>query len=98
MDCRNRSGRRSILETLEVADKTNFRLEPNAELFLDSILRDDDELSYILRRRTAEIHHDVGVNVRDLRISMAESLEAALVNQTPCSHSLDLLEDRSSTR
>src|SRR3954451_15364621 len=45
-----------------------------------------------------EIHHDVGVNVRDLRIANAMPLEPALVDQPTGPDALELLEDRAGAR
>ena len=79
---------------LEFADKSNLGLETHSELLLDCVLRDDNQLANIASGRLAEVDHDVGVNVRDLGIAMAESLEPALVDETASSHSLDFFEDR----
>ncbi len=54
-----------------------------AELVLNRTLRDRDQLLHVLRRRMAEVHHDVGMNVRDLRVAVAKSLEPALIDQSP---------------
>ena len=57
-------------------------------------LRDVDQLAHVLRRRLPEIHHDVRVDVRYLRISVPESLETNLVDQATSPNALDFFEDR----
>jgi hypothetical protein len=45
-----------------------------------------------------QVHHDVGVNVRNLSVSNAETFEPALVDQSSCTDAFDLLEDRACAR
>src|SRR5438309_11674749 len=46
----------------------------------------------------AEIHHDVCVNVRDLRVANAKALESALIDETPSPHPSDFLEHGAGAR
>jgi len=46
----------------------------NATVLLDGRLRNRDQLPHVLRRRVAEIDHDVGVDVRDLGVPVAKAL------------------------
>ncbi len=95
MDCCNRSCRGSSSAGLELADKADLGLEPDAEFFLHSVLRYHYQLSDVFRSSPTQIHHDVGMYVRDLGIAMAKTLEPALIDQSSRAHSFDFLEDRS---
>ena len=90
------SARRS--EILEFADEPDLRLEVHAALSLDGVLRDADQLANVLRGGVAQIHHDVRVDVRDLRVADAKSLEPALVDEPAGADAFDLLEDRAGAR
>src|SRR5215213_1472527 len=57
-----------------------------------------DQRANIGGRRATEVHHDVRVNVRDLRVANPKPLQAALVDQATRPDALDLLEDRSGAR
>jgi zinc protease len=57
-----------------------------------------DERANIAGRRVPEVHHDVRVDVGDLRIAHAKSLQPALVDETSGAYAFDLLEDRPGTR
>jgi len=89
-----RSRQANRWSALKFSDKADLRLEPYAELLFDSVLSDRDELAYVPGGRASEIHHDIGMNVGDLRIAVSESLESALIDEPACSHSFDLLEYR----
>lgn len=69
-----------------------------AKSLLYLLLGDGDELANVFRGGPSQIDHDVGVNVRDLRVTVAETLQSDLVDQPTGSNSFDLLEDRSGTR
>src|SRR4029078_13479112 len=57
-----------------------------------------DQRTNIARGGVPEIHHDVGVNERDLSVPNAKALEPTLIDQPPCPDTFDLLEDRSCAR
>src|SRR6185437_1109731 len=82
----------------EFPDEPDFRFELIAEFLPDGTLRNGDELAHVRCRRVAEVHHDVRVYVGDLRITVAEALESALVHEPARTHTLDLLEDRARAR
>ena len=83
---------------LEFSDKADLGLQMMPESLLHLRLSDGDQLPNILRRGIAEVHHDVRVDVGDLCISMAVTLEANLIDQPPRSDTLDFLEDGSGAR
>src|SRR6476660_2876900 len=97
MDKRHRGSRQAdCWSALEVSDKSDFRFKSHAEFFLDGILSDGDQLTNIFRSCSAEVYHDVGVNVRDLCVAVPETFQPALIDKTAGAHSFDFLEDRSS--
>ena len=57
-----------------------------------------DQSDHISTGGVTEIHHDVRVHVRNLRVAHAKALEAALIHQPTSAHSLNFLEDRASAR
>src|SRR5512138_2200629 len=57
-----------------------------------------DERADVACGGMAEIHHDVCVDVGNLSVSDAKSLEPALIDQSPSANALDLLEDRAGAR
>ena len=76
----------------EFADESDLWLQVDAVFPLDRLLGDVDEIANILRRRGAKVHHDIGVDVGDLRAAPAEPLESGLIDEPSCSHSFDFLE------
>src|SRR5688500_273802 len=90
--------RPKLRRSLELPDKADLRLETDAELFFDGVLGDRDQLPHIPRCSSAQVHHDVGVDVGYLRIPMAMAFQATLIDQPASSHSFDLLEDRTCAR
>src|SRR5258706_8377693 len=70
----------------------------NTAVLLDGCLRNGDQFANILRRGVPKIHHDVGVDVRDLGIAVAEALEPTLIDESPRPYAFHLLEDRSGAR
>ena len=69
-----------------------------AEPIGDALLRMRDQCTHVTRGGVPEIHHDVGVNVRDLRVANAKSLQTTLIDQPSGADAFDLLEDRSRAR
>lgn len=59
-------------------------------------LSDLDQLTHVSGGRPSQIDHDVGVDMRNLRITVPKSLQADLIDQTARTDSLDFLEDRAS--
>ena len=55
-------------------------------------------IAHVLRGGVAEVHHDVRVHVRDLRVADAMAFEAALINEPAGADAFDLLEDRAGAR
>src|SRR2546430_6046863 len=51
-----------------------------------------------MRGRVAEVHHDVRVDMRDLRVADSSPFESALNDQATCPDAFDLLEHRSGAR
>src|SRR5262249_34770106 len=66
--------RRSDRPELELADEADLRLEMHAAVPLDGVLSHADQLPDIFRGRAAEIHHDVRMNMRNLRTTHTKSL------------------------
>src|SRR5688500_6375985 len=77
----------------ELADESNLGFQVLTEPLLHTLLRMCKESTDIPCGSATEIHHDVGVNMRDLSVADAKSLEAALVDQATRANPLDLLED-----
>lgn len=77
----------------KLADKTDLDLEVLVELLPYLGLRDCDQLTDIFRGCFAEIYHDVGMDVRDLRIAVTKTLQSNLVDQAAGSNSFNFLED-----
>src|SRR3954469_24851534 len=67
------------------------------KLILDGLLRQSDKLPHFRSGGVSQIHHDVRVNVRDLRIADAMAFEPALIHEATSAHTLDLLENGSCT-
>src|SRR5690349_16081704 len=82
----------------ELADKAYLRLEVLSEPVLHALLCVGDQRADVSSGRMPEVHHNVGVNVRDLSVPNAKTFEPALVEQSSCTDAFDLLEDRTSTR
>lgn len=57
-------------------------------------LRNRDQLPDIFGGRLSQVHHDVGVNVRDLRVAVPKPLQSDLIYQAPGADTFDFLEDR----
>ena len=68
------------------------------ELLAHHGLRVPDQRDDVSARRMAEVHHDVGVDVRDLGVADAKALEPALIDEPAGADALDLLEDRTGAR
>ncbi len=66
-----------------------------AELGFDSALRMRNERMYVGCGGATEVHHDVGVDMGNLRAADAKSLEAALVDEPAGADAFDLPEDAS---
>ena len=64
-----------------------------AGIVCHAFLRVCNQGADVARRRMAEVDEDVRVDVRDLRVTDAVTLEAALVDEAACADVLDLLED-----
>lgn len=58
------------------------------------LLRERDQLSYILCSCVSQIDHDVRVDMGDLRIAVAMSFQSDVINKASSSDAFDLLEDR----
>jgi hypothetical protein len=58
------------------------------------VLRMRDQRANVCRSCASKIHHDVCVNVRDLRAAHPESLEPALIDEAASPDSFDFLENR----
>src|SRR6185437_14453467 len=82
------------LSSVEFSDEADFGLELKAELLPHGALGNRDELTHVLRRCVAKVHHDVRVYPGDLCIAVAEALEPALVHEPARTHTFDLLENR----
>jgi len=65
---------------------------------LHLVLGNRDQLANIFRGGLPKIDHDIRVNVRNLCVTVAESLEADLVDEAPGANTLDFLENRARTR
>src|SRR5205085_1597258 len=70
----------------------------NAVLFLDRLLRGLDQAAHVGGRCTAEVHHDVRVDMRNLRVALPKAFHSALIHETTSANAFDLLEDRSRAR
>ncbi|MBV6519996.1 MAG: hypothetical protein MNPFHGCM_00100 [Gemmatimonadaceae bacterium] len=82
-----------MLGGLELADETDLGNEILIESLPDSRLCVGDDSSHICSRRFAQVHDDVGVDVRDLRVANTKPLQSALIDQTPGTYAFDLPED-----
>ena len=69
-----------------------------AKSLLHLVLGNRDQLANIFRGGLSQIDHDIRVNVRNLCVTMAESLEADLVDEAAGADTLDFLENRARTR
>ena len=68
-----------------------------SELLLDALLDMRDECPDIGGGSGAEVHDDVRMQMRDLRVANAISLQPTLIDQASRANILDLLEDGSGT-
>ena len=64
---------------------------------LHLLLGNRDQLANVFRGGVSQIDHDVRMNVRYLRVTMAETLQSDLIDETACANTLDLLEDGTGT-
>ena len=64
-----------------------------SETFENGLLCMSNDCTNVGSGSVAEVHEDVGVNVRDLRITNAETLESALIDESAGADAIDLLED-----
>ncbi|MEA2761319.1 MAG: hypothetical protein QOD47_603 [Gemmatimonadaceae bacterium] len=69
-----------------------------AKSLLHLLLGDRNQLANVLRCGFTEIDHDVRMDVRNLSVTMTESLQTDFVDKAPRTHTLDFLEDRARTR
>ena len=81
----------------KLADESYLDLQMVAKSLLHLLLGKRDQLANIFCGRLSEIDHDVRVNVRNLRITLAETLQTDLIDQTSRPDALDFLEDRART-
>ena len=65
-----------------------------AKSLLHFLLGDGDQLANVFRGGLSQIDHDVRVNVRDLCVTVAETLQSDFIDQPSGAHSFDFLEDR----
>lgn len=79
----------------KLSDEADLRFEMEVEFFLDRLLRYGNQLANITCRCSAEIDHDVGVDMGNLGIAMPISPESTLINQPSGANTLDFLEDGS---
>src|SRR5665213_1928952 len=82
----------------ELSDKSDFRRQFVTQFIPYPLLSERDKFANIARCSTAQIHHDIRVNVGDLGTADAKPFHAKLVDQTARAHSLDLSEDRAGRR
>lgn len=68
-----------------------------AKSLLHLVLSNRDQLANVLRGRVSQIDHDIGMNVRYLRVTVTKTLQSDLIDETSGANALDLLEDRAST-
>src|SRR5205085_5791036 len=87
-----------IEPSLEFSHKSDFGFEVLVEAFSHGLLSLGNQLANVLRGRTAQVDHDVGMDVGDLGVSHSMSFHSALVHQSSRADALDLLEDRASAR
>ena len=64
-----------------------------AELVAHALLGKRYEVANIASCCATKVHHDVGVNVRDLCTTDAVAFHSELVDKTSCSNAFDLSED-----
>jgi len=77
----------------EFSDKAYLWFQVEAKSIFDCLLGDRDQFANVFRTGLTEIDHDVGVNVRDLGVTVSESFQPALVHESAGTNSFDLLED-----
>jgi hypothetical protein len=65
---------------LELPDHPDLGLQPLLKSVLNGTLSVSDQSAYVSSGGAAEIHHDVCVDVRDLRSADPETLQSALVD------------------
>ena len=82
----------------ELPDEPDFHLQLVPKPRLYRLLRVRDHRPHIRRGGVSQVDENVGVNVRNLCIANAKALEAALIDQSTGTHTLDLLENRSRAR
>ena len=68
-----------------------------AKSLLDLVLGNRDQITNVFRGCVSEIDHDVRMNVRYLRVTLAKTLQSDLIDETPGADALDFLEDRAGT-
>jgi len=66
-----------------------------AKPLLDLLLGNRDQLTNVFRGGVSQIDHDVRMNVRDLRVAVAKTLQPDLIDEAAGSDALDFLEDGS---
>src|SRR5437899_650521 len=89
---------RAPVSTLEFADEPDLWLEVLIELLAHFRPSRIDQLTHVGGGGVAEVDHDVGVHVGDLRIAHAKSLQSTLVDEASGADAFDLLEDGSGAR
>src|SRR5438445_13888092 len=82
----------------KLADKSDLWLEVLAKTLLYLGLGDLDQLTHISGGSLSEIDHDIGVDVRHLRVAIPESLQSDLLAHPTTTAALNLLAARARTR
>src|SRR3954463_6538263 len=85
--------RRAFGAPSKFSDEPDFRLQILIELLSHSLTSRVDEPADIFGSGVAKVDHDVGVHVRDLRVSHAKALQTALIDEPPGADAFDFLED-----
>ena len=85
------------LDWSELANEPYFDLQMVAKSLLHLLLGNRDQLANVFSGGLSQIDHDVRVNVRNLRVTVAETLQSDLIDQTPGTDTLNFLEDRAGT-
>src|ERR1700730_15551037 len=78
----------------ELADKSYLDLQVVAKPLLHLLLGERDQLANIFRGGVSEIDHDIRVNMRNLCITVTETLQTDLIDQPSGADAFNLLEDR----
>lgn len=88
------TAKRAIVYSLsELADETDFGVQQVAVLRLYGVLHVFNECSYIVCGGFAQIHDDIGVDMRDLGVAYPEPFESGAIDEPAGANAFNFPED-----